>query len=132
MRSFGTLLLALILSGLIAGAVQIQLGVAFKADVELIIPMVLLTLMTPLTTVVLGIAIGAAGKAATIDRVALGLTGLTVLAAAGLLILDLVASHALTRGGLAIIAETGVPLLVMIAIQWCLVRRRAGRAAQAA
>src|SRR5436190_759306 len=105
MRSFWTLLLAMILSGLIAGAVQVQLGVAFKADVELIIPMVLLMLMTPLTTVVLGIALGAAGKAATIDRVALGLIGLTVLAAAALLIWDVVASRALTRGGLAIIAE---------------------------
>ena len=128
MRSFWTLLLAMILSGLIAGAVQVQLGVAFKADVELIIPMVLLMLMTPLTTVVLGIALGAAGKAATIDRVALGLIGLTVLAAAALLIWDVVASRALTRGGLAIIAEIAVPLLVMTAIQWWLVRRRWRRA----
>jgi|SoiMethySBSTD1v2_1073268.scaffolds.fasta_scaffold3244182_1 hypothetical protein len=128
MRAFGTLLLALILSGLIAGAVQVQLGVAFKADVELIIPMVLLVLITPLTTVVLGIAHAASGTVATIDRAAMALLGLAVLAAAALLVWDVVASRALTRGGLAIIAEIAVPLLVMIAIQWWLVRRRAGRA----
>jgi hypothetical protein len=132
MRSFGTLLLALILSGLIAGAVQVQLGVAFKADVELIIPMVLLMLITPLTTVVLGIGLVASGKVATIDRAAMALLGLTVLAAAALLVWDVVATRALTRSGLAIIAEIAVPLLVMIAIQWWLVRRRARRAPQAA
>jgi hypothetical protein len=128
MRSFGTLLLALVSSALIAGAVQVQLGVAFKADVELIIPMALLALMTPLTTVVLGIALGAAGRVATIDRVALGLIGLTVLAAAALLVWDVVATRALNRAGLAIIAEIAVPLLVMIAIQWWLVRGRWRRA----
>jgi hypothetical protein len=132
MRSFGTLLLALILSGLIAGAVQVQLGVAFKADVELIIPMLLLMLITPLTTVVLGIGLVASGKVATIDRAAMALLGLTVLAAAALLVWDVVATRALTRSGLAIIAEIAVPLLVMIAIQWWLVRRRARRAPQAA
>ena len=128
MRAFATLLLALVSSGLIAGAVQVQLGVAFKADVELVIPMALLALMTPLTTVLLGIALGAAGRVATIDRVALGLIGLTILAAAALLVWDVVATRALNRAGLAIIAEIAVPLLIMIAIQWWLVRGRWRRA----
>jgi hypothetical protein len=132
MRSFGTLLLALVLSGLIAGAVQIQLGVAFKADVEILIPMMLLVLMAPLTTVVLGIALGASGKVATIDRVALGLLGLTVLAGAALLVWDFTARRAIMRDGLAIVTEITVPLIIMIAIQWWLVRRRAKHAALAA
>lgn len=128
MRSFWTLLLALILSGLIGSAVQVQLGVLFKADLELVIAMVALAVAAPVTTIVLGIALGVADKVATIDRVALALIVLTILATAGLLIWDAVASGAVTRSGLAIIAEIAVPLLVMIAIQWWLVRRRWRRA----
>ena len=128
MRSFGALLLALVSSGLIAAAVQIQLGIAFKADLELVLSMVLLALLTPLTTAVFGIALGAAGKAATIDRVAMALLGLTVLAAVVLLVWDFAAARAFTRDGLAIVAEIAVPLAVMVAIQWWLVRRRWRRA----
>jgi hypothetical protein len=128
MRSFGTLLLAFLVSGLVAGAVQIQIGVALKADLELVLAMLVLWAMTLLTTVVLGIALGAAGTVTTINRLALGLIGLAVLAAAGLLTWDFVDARGFTRGGLALAAEIAIPLLVMIAIQWWLVRRRWRRA----
>jgi hypothetical protein len=128
MRSFGTLLLAFLVSGFVAGVVQLQIGVALKADLELVLAMLLLWAMTLLTTVALGIALGAAGKVTTINRLALGLIGLTALAAAALLIWDFVAARAFTRGGLALVAEITVPLPVMIAIQWWLVRRRWQRA----
>jgi hypothetical protein len=128
MRSFGTLLLAFLVSGFVAGMLQLQIGVALKADLELVLAMLLLWAMTLLTTVALGIALGAAGKVTTINRLALGLIGLAVLAAAALLIWDFVAARGFTRGGLALVAEITVPLPVMIAIQWWLVRRRWRRA----
>jgi hypothetical protein len=128
MRSFGTLLLAFLVSGFVAGMVQLQIGVALKADLELVLAMLLLWAMTLLTTVALGIALGAAGKVTTINRLALGLIGLAVLAAAALLIWDFVAARGFTRGGLALVAEITVPLPIMIAIQWWLVRQRWRRA----
>jgi hypothetical protein len=124
MRSFGTLLLAFLVSGFVAGMLQLQIGVALKADLELVLAMLLLWAMTLLTTVALGIALGAAGHVTTINHLALGLIGLAVLAAAALLTWDFVAARGLTRGGLALVAEITVPLPVMIAIQWWLVRRR--------
>jgi hypothetical protein len=128
MRSFGTLLLAFLVSGFVAGMLQLQIGVALKADLELVLAMLLLWAMTLLTTVALGIALGAAGHVTTINHLALGLIGLAVLAAAALLTWDFVAARGLTRGGLALVAEITVPLPVMIAIQWWLVRRRWRRA----
>jgi hypothetical protein len=124
MRSFGTLLLAFLVSGFVAGMLQLQIGVALKADLELVLAMLLLWAMTLLTTVALGIALGAAGHVTTINHLALGLIGLAVLAAAALLTWDFVAARGFTRGGLALVAEITVPLPVMIAIQWWLVRRR--------
>jgi hypothetical protein len=128
MRSFGTLLLAFLISGFVAGMVQLQIGVALKADLELVLAMLVLWAMTLVTTVALGIALGVAGKAATIDRLALALLGLTVLAVVALIIWEVAATRALSRGSLAIIGEIAVPLVVMIAIQWWLVRRRWRRA----
>jgi hypothetical protein len=128
MRAFGTLLLAFLVSGFVAGMVQLQIGVAFKADLELLLAMLVLWAMTLLTSVALGLALGLASTAAVIDRVALGLIGIAILAAAALLAWDLVDSRRLTRASLAIVIEITVPVLVMIAIQWWLVRRRWRRA----
>ena len=50
MRSLGTLLLAFVLSVVVAGAVQNRLAVAFGAQEEFILAMVLLVVMTVVTT----------------------------------------------------------------------------------
>jgi hypothetical protein len=126
MRTFGTLLLAYLVSGLIAGMVQLQLGIALKADMEFIIAMIVLAAMTLVTTVALGIALGTASSIMTIDRVATVLLGFTVLAVLALMIFDFIdtRSIAISRDSLAILIEIAIPTIIMITIQWWLVRRR--------
>jgi hypothetical protein len=126
MRALATLLLAFLLSGIIAGGVQIQLGIAFKADLELVLPMFLLMLMTLVTTITLGVTFVRAASVTTIDRVAFALLAFTVLATLALMVLEFVATRSivLSRASLAILMETAIPIIVMITIQWWLVRRR--------
>jgi hypothetical protein len=126
MRSFGALVLAFFLSGVVAGAVQIQLGVTFKADLELVLAMVTLAVMTVVTTVALGLALAFARKAAVIDAVAVGIVGLIVLALA--LFPFVTGAGMPARSDVPILAEILVPIGLMIAIQWWLIRRRWRRA----
>jgi hypothetical protein len=128
MRSFGTMLLAFLVSGFVAGMVQLQIGVALKADLELVLAMLLLWAMTLVTTVALGFGLAVAGRIAAIDRIALALLGLTVLATMAAIAWELIATRAISPASLAILGEIAVPLVVMIAIQWWLVRRRWRRA----
>src|SRR5215213_5513713 len=105
MRSFGTLLLAFLVSGFVAGVVQLQIGIALKADLELVLAMLALTAMTLLTTVAFGIGLAVAGSIATIDRIALALLGLTALAAMAALAWELIATRAVSPASLAILGE---------------------------
>ena len=120
MRKLSTLVLAFFLSGIVASAVQIQLGVYFKADVELGIAMVALAVMTLVTTLALGIALAAARTVSTVDAVAGALVGVTLL---GLAVLIFFAGAA-QRTDVPIFIEIVLPIVVMIAIQWWLMRRR--------
>lgn len=126
MRTFGTLLLACLLSGLIAGMVQLQIGIAFNADMEFIIAMMVLATMTLVTTVALGIALGTASSIVTIDGVATVLLGFTVLAVLALLAFQFIDTRSIVirRASLAILIEIAIPTIIMITIQWWLVRRR--------
>ena len=126
MRTLGTLLLAYLLSGLIAGMVQLQIASAFKADMEFIIAMIVLAAMTLVTTVALGIALGTAAAIATIDRVATALLGFTVLSVLALMVFEFVETRsiAISRASLAILIEIAIPTILMITLQWWLVRRR--------
>ncbi len=126
MRTLGTLLLAFLLSGIVAGSVQIQLGIALKADLELVLLMLLLMLMTLVTTVALGIALVVAAAIVTIDRVAAVLLGFTLLAVFALMVFEFIETRsiAISRASLAILIEIAIPTIIMITIQWWLVRRR--------
>jgi hypothetical protein len=128
MRSFGTLLLAFLVSGFVAGMVQLQIGVALKADLELVLAMLVLWAMTLLTTAALGIGLALAGGIATMDRIALSLLGLTALATVAAIAWELSATRTVSRASVAVLGEIAVPVVVMIAIQWWLLRRRWQRA----
>lgn len=126
MRSVGTLLLAFVLSMIVAGAVQNRLAVAFGAQEEFILAIILLVVMTVVTTLALAGAMAGSGSVAGIDGTALVLVVLVGLALGALLALQAIVDRSLSFGAddLAIIAEIGMPALLMIAIQWWLVRRR--------
>jgi hypothetical protein len=124
MRSFGVLLLAWVVSGFVAGVVQLQIGVALKADLELVVAMLVLAAMTLLTTVVFGIALAVAGRIAMIDRTAMALLGFTALAVIAAIVWEFAAARAISPGSVAVLVEIAVPAAIMIAIQWWLVRRR--------
>ena len=103
-----------------AGAVWIQLAVTFKAELALVPAMVALVVMSLVTTLALGIALAAARKIVVIDVVTGALIGVMLL---GLAVLMFVAG-APERKDLPLLAEAVLPIVVMIAIQWWLVRRR--------
>jgi hypothetical protein len=126
MRTFGILLLAYLLSGLIAGMVQLQIAIAFKTDMEFIIAMIVLAAMTLVTTVALGIALGTASSIVTVDRVATVLLGFTVVAVLALMAFEFIDTRSIVirRGSLAILIEIAIPTIIMITVQWWLVRRR--------
>ena len=129
MRNLGTLLLAFFVSILVAGIVQNQLAVAFKAREEFIAVMMLFMLTAIVTTVVLGIALAVSKSVAGIDWTALALLVIAALTLCGLLAFGALASGttALNADDLHIAAEIAVPTALMTAIQWWLVRRRSLR-----
>jgi len=131
MRNIGTLLLALLVSAAVAGAVQNQLAVALGAREEFIAVMMLFSLSVIVTTIALGVALAVSKTVSGVDLTALAL----LVAAALVLVGGLFATSAiaerkvsLSPDDLHIIAEIAVPTALMIAIQWWLVRRRWWRA----
>ena len=131
MRNIGTLLLALLVSAAVAGAVQNQLAVALGAREEFIAVMMLFSLSVIVTTIALGVALAVSKTVSGVDLTALAL----LVAAALVLVGGLFATSAiaerkvsLSPDDLHIIAEIAVPTALMIGIQWWLVRRRWWRA----
>ena len=127
MRSFGTLLLAFFLSGVIAGAAQLLIAVILRVGMEIILGMMLLAAATPLTTIALGIALATWRPVRAVDWTAAALLGLVALGAVGLVLLEFRHMNAITvtRTTLRLLVATAVSLALMIAIQWWLVRQRA-------
>jgi hypothetical protein len=125
MRSFGTLLLAFLVSSFVGAMAQTLLAVAFDADVEFIGIISLFVLCALAATVAFGIAFVAAKRARIIDWVALGLLAAAVLMVAAFALVGSGGKAiAISRQDLPIIAEIMVPTAVMIGIQWWMVRRR--------
>ncbi len=126
MKNVGTLLLAFVISGFVAGIVQNQLAVALGAREEFIAIMMLFILTAITVTVAFGIALAVARTVAGIDWTALGMMLAAVLGLAVLSVLGAgsISNLTVTRQDLAIIAEILVPTALLIAIQWWFVRRR--------
>jgi hypothetical protein len=123
MRTFGTLVLALFLSGLVAGMLQNVIAVRSGADLEFVLAMLALMLLTFATTVVLGIALAAGWS---IDRTALWLVAviaLLVILLEGWSVMAARGVKDLKADALIVVLYIAVPALLMIAIQWLLVRR---------
>jgi len=129
MKSLGTLLLAFLVSGFVAGVVQNRLGVVFGAREEFIAVMMLFALVTLVTTLVLGVALAFAGTVAGIDLTAGALIVLAALLLGGLVGAGAIFDRKATFGpqDAALLAEIAVPTMLMILIQWWFVRRRAQR-----
>ena len=127
MHSFGTLLLAFFLSGVIAGAAQLLIAVILRVGMEIILGMMLLAAATPLTTIALGIALATWRPVRAVGWTAAALLGLVALGAVGLVLLEFRHMNAITvtRTTLRLFVATAVSLALMIAIQWWLVRQRA-------
>ena len=129
MRTAGVLLLAFLVSIVVAGIVQNQLAVAFGAGEELIAVIMLFVLTAIVTTVAFGLALALSRSVAANDWTALALLGLVALMIAALVLLGAGSSQlTIGRGDLLILAEIVVPTALMIGIQWWLVRRRRRRA----
>lgn len=126
MRSLATLLLAYVLSVLIAGVVQNQFAVAFKATEEFIVVVLIFVVMSVVSIVAFAIALLAGRAAKGIDWTAAGLVAVLMLGIAGLVAFGASGGGPLvvTRQDLQIIAEIVVPTILMIVIQWWMVRRR--------
>jgi hypothetical protein len=126
MRSFGAVVLAILLSGLIAGVVQLQLAISFNAHEEFIAAMMLLMLFVLVCAVAFCVALFTAKRVSGVNRTAIGLAVLLALAFVALEALSLSTGSASTTLGqdAAILAEIFIPCAIVILIQWWLVRRR--------
>lgn len=126
MRSFGTLLLAFFISLIFGGALQTQIAVKIGAQEEHILAMVIFMLMTVATTLALGAALLLASRISGVDRIALALLVVTVLGLVALVAVGAAADRKLVirPADLALLGDIAIPTVLMILIQWWLVRRR--------
>lgn len=127
MRGFGTLTLAFFLSGFIAGVLQLQLGIWFKADLELALAIVALFLFTAAASIVFGVILVSVGTPAAINRAAVALFVLMMLALIGLEVAAGLSARSAQdfKRDLPILLYIVAPSTVMLFIPWWLVRRAA-------
>ena len=120
MKNLGTLLLAFFLSALVAGIVQNQLAIVFRAREEFIAVVMLFVLTAIITTIALGVALAAARSVAGIDWTALALLVAMALLLGGLVGAGAVAERKLSfnTADFAVLAQVAVPTALMIGIQW--------------
>lgn len=135
MRGFAALVLAFVVSGLVAGAVQAQLGIMFHAREDLIIMMMILAAMTLITTFILGIALAGSNTVSGVDWTAgvlLGGTMLIIFGFAAFVAFAMAPRSRIAHDDIEIFVEIVVPFAIMMAIQWWLVRRHWIKSAAAA
>jgi hypothetical protein len=122
MRGVGTLLLAFFLSGFVAGMLQNVIAVRTGADLEYVLAIFALMALTLVTSVVLAITLLSGWS---IDRAVLWLLAVVALFVAVLEGWSLVAARGVAdlKKDALIVLYIAAPALVMIAIQWLLVRR---------
>ncbi len=114
----GVLFFACVMSGLLATGLQVALHVLLESNLALYHALRTLAVVTLVTTAVLAVAWQRARTVSGIDRTALAII---VFVAAGRM-WPLIMSGP-TREALAILAETLLPMAVMIWFQWGLLRR---------
>lgn len=134
MRGFGALVLAFVVSGVVAGAVQVALGITFNAREKLIVTMMVLAAMTLITTFILGLALAGSTTVSGVDWTAGVLLGVTMLIIFGLaaIVVAMSPRSPIVREDVAIFLEIVVPFAVTMSVQWWLVRRHWIKSAAAA
>jgi hypothetical protein len=122
MRIAWRVFLAFVLSVVAGAAAQVQLGVVFNADVELIVAMMVFIVVTIVATIVLAIAL-ATGRG--VGRAALGFMIAVAIAISGLGVWSLAAAPAIAaaKTDFVIYLYILVPTAIMVAVQWLLLRR---------
>lgn len=130
MRALGTIILAFIISGFVAGMVQVQLGIWFNAQEELIGVMMGQALVGLAVAAAFGALLILRRPLAAIDSVGAKVSIFFIIALVAIEAYALV-NTARQGGSLAqtllrdvpILVEIGVPALLAIFIQWWWVRR---------
>ena len=133
MRALGTLALAVIASWVVAGFVQVALGIELHAREELIIGMMAEVVLALLVAVVFGLVLAFRGGSRALAIAAGAIVVLGVASLAGLEAFSMSdAARALDPSDFPLLIELGLPGLVTVLIQWWLVRahlmRRTARA----
>ena len=133
MRALGTLALAVIVSWVLAGFVQVALGIQLNAHEELIIGMMAEVVFALLVALVFGVVLAFRGGRRALAIAAVAIVVLGVASLAGLEAFSLSdESHAVDPSDFPLLIELGLPGLVTVVIQWWLVRahikRQAARA----
>lgn len=113
----GVLFFSCVMSGLIAGGVQVALHVLLRSNLVLSSALTTLAIVTLATTVILSIAWQRARTASDIDRTALVLFAFIAAGKTWPLV------SGPTPEALAPLAETLLPMMTMIWFQWGLLRR---------
>jgi len=114
---FGVLFFCCVMSGLVAGGVQVALHGLLRSNLVLSSALTTLAIVTLATTAILSIAWQRARTASDIDRTALVLFGFVAAGKAW----PLVSGE--TAEALAAVAGTLLPMAAMIWLQWALLRR---------
>ena len=124
MRNAGTVVLAMLLSGLIAGTIQQQLAVAFNAHEEFIAAIMLLVLFMLVSAAAFLVALIVSRTAAGVNLTAIVLAAGLFVALMGLEALSLAGGSGgqNLRGDAETLAELLIPGLVVVVVQWWLVR----------
>src|SRR5947209_15162782 len=125
MGGFATLVLAYVVSGVAGATVQVWLGIAFRAQEDLIIGLMVLAGMTFAVMLVLGISMAASSRASGIAVTAIVLFAVPTLVIAALAMFLVLAfpSTPIAHDDIAIVLGIEIPLAVVIAVQWWLMRR---------
>jgi hypothetical protein len=116
-RMIGVLIFCCVMSGLVAGGIQVLLHVWLGTNLALAYALRTLAIVTLATTVVLAVAWQRARAASAIDLTALVLIGFVVLGKAWRQI-----GGAPSRDDLAVLLEAALPMVVMILFQWYVLR----------
>jgi len=128
MRALGTLALAVIVSWILAGFVQVALGIQLNAHEELIIAMMAEVVFALLVALIFGLVLAFRGgrRALAIAAVAIVVAGVASLA--GLEAFSLSdEARALDPSDFPLLIELGLPALLTVLIQWWLVRAHVKR-----
>ena len=128
MRALGTLALAMVVSWVLAGVVQVALGIQLNAHEELIIAMMAEVVLALLVALVFGVVLAARGGGRALAIAAIAIVVLGVASLVGLEVFSLSdEARALDPSDFPLLIELGLPGFVTVLIQWWLVRAHVKR-----